>query len=445
MNEIRQMQTQPFFTRFAHALRVTVLAPVLALALAPALALLLAPALAIIAALTPLSGTAATPGHGLFAPVARVNDRVVTRYELEQRAKFMTLLRAPGDPMKEALKVLINERLEDDAAKAMGITATPEQIKQGMDEFAKRAKLTGDQFVAELAKGGVDKETFRDFVRAGLLWRDVVRTRFAARVQVSDAEVDRAIAQSANANGLRVLLSEIVLPTPPEQAKPAQDLARQLSQITSFSAFSQAARQYSASRSRDQGGQLPWMPISNLPAPIRSQILSLSPGKVTAPIVLPKAIVLFQMRAIEETSAPAPKSVSVEYARYLIPGGHSETALKEAARIEARADTCDDLYGLNKGRDPALLERVTQTVNQLPKDVALELAHLDAGEFSDRLTTDNGQMLVLLMMCGRVPELPKGQSRADVRQQIANQRIGSYAAGYLAQLRADAAIETYVP
>ncbi len=75
----------------------------------------------------------------------------------------------------------------------------------------------------------------------------------------------------------------------------------------------------------------------------------------------------------------------------------------------------------------------------MPTEVAFELAKLDEDEVSTDLTRQNGEVLVMLMLCGRSTELPEG-SRDDVRQSLFFQRLESYADGYLEELRADAII-----
>ncbi|PIE14749.1 MAG: peptidylprolyl isomerase [Rhodobacterales bacterium] len=376
-----------------------------------------------------------------FAPVARVNEQVVTGYELQQRARFMTLLRAPGDPQKEALKALIDERLQSAVARTAGITLSPEQIKTGMEEFAARAKLSADEFIKALAQAGVDAETFRDFVKAGLSWREVVRSKFASRTQITEVEIDRAIAQSSKKNGLKVLLSEIILPahTPAAKAQ-SEKRAQRISKIKSFAGFSAQARKYSASGSRGRGGRLNWMPLSNLPPQLRGQVMALSVGQVSPPIPIPNGIVLFQMRGIEETGIEQPKDVSLEYASYLIPGGRSASALKQAEKIKGKVDVCDDLYGVAKGQPEEVLQITTLPMDQIPGDIALELAKLDPGEVSTRLTRANGQTLLFLMLCGRTAELGEDVSREAIRERLVNARLQSYADSYLADLRADATI-----
>lgn len=382
-----------------------------------------------------------TLAQNQFAPVVKVNDQVITNYELEQRTRFLTLLRAPGDPNKQALKALITDRLQSQAANAAGITASVEDIEVGMEEFAARANLSAEDFVKALAGGGVSAETFRDFVASGLAWREVVRVRFGSRASVSEAEVDRAMAQIGRKGGLRVLLNEIILPAnTPQAAARSQPRAETISKITTPAAFSAQARRYSASASRGRGGRLDWMPLSNLPAQIRGQILALSPGQVTAPIQITNGIVLFQLRAIEETEAAAAEDVSLEYGALYIAGGRSDAALKEAARIKARVDSCDDLYGIAKGLPEEQMQINTLPIAEVPQDVAIELAKLDPGEVSTNLTRANGETLVFLMLCGRTAELGDDTSREDVRSQLLNQRLKSYADGYLSDLQADATI-----
>ncbi|MEX5729184.1 peptidyl-prolyl cis-trans isomerase SurA [Rhodovulum iodosum] len=396
----------------------------------------LIPFLTVIAlALGALAGPAAAQQGGPFAPRLIVNDRAITNYELAQRRRFVQVLNTPGDLDEVALNGLIEDRLRMAEAAAMGIRPGPEEIEAGMAEFASRANLSTEEFLAGLASEGIAPETFRDFVEAGIAWREVIRARFGPRAQVTEAEIDRALALSSQRGGARVLLSEIILPadTPERQAQ-SQTLANRLSQISTPGAFAAAARDYSVAPTRGRGGRLDWLPLANLPPQIAAQVLVLGPGEVTDPIPVPNAIALFQLRAIEETGLPEPETVSVEYARLLLPGDDG----RQAARVRAQLDTCDDLYGVAKGQPEELLTREVKPVSEVPQDVALELAKLDEGEVSTALT--QGGARVLLMLCGRTPAIEEAPDRAEVRRRLVNQRLGSYSESYLAQIRADAII-----
>ena len=101
--------------------------------------------LAFLAAVAP-----ATAQTGRFAPAITVNDEVVTRYELEQRKRFLTVLRIPGDIEQMAETGLIEDRLRLQAAKAMGLTLTDEQLTAGMAAAGVRRVLRKERTLEEL-------------------------------------------------------------------------------------------------------------------------------------------------------------------------------------------------------------------------------------------------------------------------------------------------------
>ena len=385
-------------------------------------------------------GAFAAHAQGLFAPVITVNDQVITRYELEQRAQFLRLLRAPGNPDTLARKDLIDDRLRAQAVKAAGIELTQDDIDAGVDELASRTNLTAEEFLKALEEGGVSVQTVQDFAKANIGWRDLIRAKYLAQARPTDAEIDRALGSAGGGSGIRVLLSEIIIPVTPQTADQVEELAAQITQIRSFDRFSQAASQYSAAQTRNDGGRMNWIDLNTLPAGLRPLILELTPGDVTDPIALPDAVALFQMRGIQESNVAAPPVSAVDYALYYIPGGRSAEAMGAAASIANRADTCDDLYGINKGQPAERLERLTQKPSAIPRDVAIELAKLDDGEISTTLTRSNGQTLVLVMLCGRTSQLNEDASREEVAGALVQQRLGSSAQSYLDQLRADAII-----
>lgn len=399
---------------------------------------------AVLATFVTLAATGAVAQSGnSFAPVVFVNDRAVTNYELRQRMTVLQLFGTPGDIRETALNQLIEDRLRLNVAEQFGVVPTPEGITAGLEEFAGRANLDLDTFLAALAERGVAEETMRDFVRAGLAWREVVQGIYGPRAQVSDAEVDRALAQTVRQSDALVELAEIRLPagTPAERER-AERFAGELRRvIQTTSGFGKAAQRYSTAPNAANGGRdAEPTPLDQLPEALRSQILEISPGKITEPIQVGNSIAIYQFLGLRETGLTVAEPVAIEYAEYLIPGGRSEAALAEAAKVANRVDSCDDLYGINLGKSPERLTRHTRPIREVPADVARELAALDAGEVSTGLT--RGDNLVLLMVCGRSATLAEEDlpSREAIRRRLLAQRLAAYGDSYLADLRASAII-----
>jgi peptidyl-prolyl cis-trans isomerase SurA len=378
--------------------------------------------------------TGAAVGQDLFSPRIYVNDRVITNYEVQQRAEFLKVLRAPGNPEDEALKALIEDRLRQTESERLGLTLTEPEVLQGMEEFAARANLNAEGLIAELSKVGISAETFRDFVSSGLLWRKAVRARFLGQVPISEVDVDRALEAETRPRALQVLVSELVIPAEPGREEEALALAQRLSDtVTSEGGFSSAARQYSAAPTAGSGGRLDWMPLTNLPAAIGGAILALGPGEVSDPVTVPGAVVLFQLRDVALDPAAEPVAVTVEWADFLI-ADDAETV----AEIRANSDECIDLYGLAKGLPEDRLTVTKGPATDVPGDVGLELARLDPGESSIALTRSGFRRLI--MLCGRELTREEPVSRDRVREAVINQKLEGLAEGYLEELRAAAFI-----
>lgn len=381
-----------------------------------------------------LALTAPVLAQDLFTPRLYVNDRVITNYEVEQRALFLRVLRAPGNPEEEALKALTEDRLRQTEAERLGLKLTEEELTTGMTEFASRANLSVEQFVTELGKAGIAAETFRDFVAAGLLWRQAVRGRFLGQVPISENDIDRALEATARPRALQVLASELVIPAPEGQEDAAMAQAQELSDtLSGEGAFASAARRFSAAPTAGAGGRLDWLPLANLPAAIGGKILALDAGEVSDPIAVPGAVVLFLLRDVAMDTKAEPIAVSVEWAEFLVPDDATEIA-----KIRAASDECNDLYGQANGLPEDRLTVTKAGLETVPGDVALELARLDPGETSVNLT--RGGYRRMLMLCGREQVLEPAPTRDQVREQVINQKLEGMAEGYLEELRSAAII-----
>ncbi|WP_224814500.1 peptidylprolyl isomerase [Hasllibacter sp. MH4015] len=375
-----------------------------------------------------------------FEAAVRVDDQIVTNFEISQRMRFLEVLNAQGDLRQQAIDALVNERLQVDAALRLGVSASPEEIEAGLNEFAARANLGPEQFLNQMGQAGIAPETVRDFIANGITWRNVVRTRFGSRAQITEEDIDEAIELgTVLGGGIEILLAEIIIPVTPEnQANLVSELLRLREQIGGRTeVFSEAASRFSAAPTRENGGLTGWRPLQELPEGLRERFLTMGVGRVTEPVPLGggQAYALFQMRGQREVEAPQLPITAIDYVSIAIPGGRSTEALTRAEQLRVSVDTCNDFNGVIPGG----FERQSVAPGALPDDVALALRSLDNHEMSTSVTRNNGTVLLALMLCDRVTAEPE-IGRDAVRERLVGQRIEAYANSYLEELRADANI-----
>ncbi|MDB4115907.1 peptidylprolyl isomerase [Planktomarina sp.] len=370
--------------------------------------------------------------EGIFDTIISVDGAAITNYELEQRILFFSFLNEPGDTLISSRQSLIDDRLKMAAGSKDGLALTPTELENAMLDFAKNSNQSLSGLLNLLNEGGVDAETFRDYVEVGVVWRELVRKRFGSQSQPTESEIDRALAAERAEGDISVLLTEIVLPAGPSQLEESRKIARELAKITSIGSFSEKAKKLSVSSSRDNGGKIPWRNLKDLPNGLRQIIASLRPGQVAKPLEVQNAIVLFQLRDVEELGLKAPEIISMKFAKI--------TGINSVLDLATKTvNSCNDLYGMVKFDKDVVLEMLTQHPDEIEQATALRLNRLDRHEMS--IFSDSPDSIGnMIMLCERNYTTSADISRSEVAKNIRAARLTNLAEGYLAELRTNATV-----
>ncbi len=132
-----------------------------------------------------------------------VNDDPISDYDIDQRERFLaiTTQQQPStDLKKQATDLLIDERLQIQQARKLGVTPDDDDMMKILGDMAQKNNLSVDGLSTALGKAGVNIKTLKDRIRAQLAWQGVVRQKFRHDVEVGDADVDKALTE-AGANG----------------------------------------------------------------------------------------------------------------------------------------------------------------------------------------------------------------------------------------------------
>lgn len=234
-----------------------------------------------------------------FSPALTVNDSAITFYDISQRALLIEALGARGDLRAMAVEQLTEDRVKVQAARVLGIELPEGAVYAGVEEFASQRGLAVDDVFGVLAARNIDQQTMDDFVEAGLLWREVVQSRFRQKALPTEEELDSALDIAANTPVETLQLSEIALPFAERGEQATLDLAERLSRdLARGGDFAAAARQYSRSSTAAQGGRLEPVAAAALPPAIRAQVLLLQPGGVTRPIPIGGGVAILKLSQV---------------------------------------------------------------------------------------------------------------------------------------------------
>jgi len=230
--------------------------------------------------------------------VVLVNDDPITLYDIEQRQRFLavTTQEQPSPALKKkATDMLIEERLQLQQGKKLGITPDEEEVQKVLVGMAQNNQMTPEQLGAALGQMGVNMTTLKDRIRSQVVWKDVVRRKFRHDVSVGDAEVDKALTdagesakpQEETTLELREIKYEI--PTEADQAAIARQLAAVeavRAKLQSCSNVSTLTKDIKGFKVKTLDDQLP----DQLGQPMRTLVMNAKVGQMTPPTLTGSAI-----------------------------------------------------------------------------------------------------------------------------------------------------------
>ena len=420
------------------------------------------------------SGTAPAAGADLGGAriAAVVNDEVITSQDLDNRISLVLAtsgISAEGDARQrlaaQVLRGMVDEKLELQEAKRLGIAVREADVDQALATIAKRNRMDLDALKKALAQRSISEQVVRDQLRAQVAWAKVVGSELRPRVVVTQDQVDLALKESQKRGDTEYELGEIVLPVDSRAQQPqvvaqAQDLVTTLRGGADFAAL---ARQVSVASSADRGGDLGWVPTGTILPEYRDRLSSLQPGQFSAPIVSPSGVVIFQLRGKrvpgQATTTRHLVVTKVNLAQVVFP--LTPTASKDQIRkAEAKAlDVRNQLKGCaDVDRRGAKLAGEGSgaigwlNVSDLPPVLRQVVARIEPDRLSPPFRGPVGvQMIIVCDRKGReevteVPATPPPPppTRAEVHQRLASDQLERRASRYLRDLRRDAFVDVRI-
>jgi peptidyl-prolyl cis-trans isomerase SurA len=389
---------------------------------------------------------------------AVVNNEVISVYDLVSRMRMIMLSsNIPDTPENrkklgpQVLRQLIDEHLELEEAKQLGVTATDAEIKHAIAQIEKQNNMPPGSLNEFLKARGIDRTTLIDQITASIEWAKLVRRKAAQTVAISDDEIDRAMKRlKEHANDPEERVAEIFLSVD----KPAQDdrvrqLAEKLRQeMYQGARFSAIARQFSQSATAAVGGDLGWIRPDELPPVLRKAAEQLKPGALSPPIRGAGGyylILVLDRRTGNEASGAGPIFDIVQVV-FPLPQQESaaarQQAIEEAESVRTAATDCPTLLKIGKQKAPQLSSEGKLPASAISPIMRKLVEGLKIGEASRPILQRNG--VGVIMVCSRKNPGPATITREMVANSLLERQLDVVARQYLEDLRRRAYVDVRV-
>jgi peptidyl-prolyl cis-trans isomerase C len=274
-----------------------------------------------------LSAASLSAAQLVEAIVVRVGDRIITRSQYDKRLRDgMTEIEQTVAPAQQAAKReelrksllndLISELLIKDRADRLGISVSPDEIKDGIVRLKQQYNISTDAaFEDSLKKSGMTRADMEARLRDTLLTNKVFGRELRNRDEMTDKELRERYDREKERYRLpeRARLREIIVirPDDPSAVEKARQRADEIaSQVRATGAdFAKIATTTSEVSTKDKGGDLGEVARGELLPDLDKAVFSSTSGAVLGPIATKSGWHILKVEQRLPSELPAFESV----------------------------------------------------------------------------------------------------------------------------------------
>jgi peptidyl-prolyl cis-trans isomerase SurA len=409
------------------------------------------------AAISPASAQSLQP---LDRIAAVVNEDVILQSELD-RAVQNVLSQYASRPEqlpprnvleRQVLERLVLVKLQVARANESGIRVSDQELNNAVASVAQQNGTTVDGLRQRLEADGMSFADFRTSLRDEIIVQRLRQSYAQSRVQVSESEVDAALAAQAD-GGSQYHLAHILVGLP--EGATAEQIATGEQKIAGIKAlidkgeldFSAAAVRYSDSQNALEGGDLGWRSLDEIPVVFVQLLKNMSAGEVVGPLRGPSGFQLLKLVEVRDASQAAAKTVTEFNARHIL---IRVTDVQDNAAAKAKIDTLrariaggadfvevakessEDPNSRDDGGDLGWFP-----ADAYGPDFGRQVSSVSDGQVTEPFRTDAGWHIVQRVGT-RQTDVTSANQRAQVRETIGRRKAEDEYNRFLQELRGEA-------
>ncbi|QGZ95461.1 peptidylprolyl isomerase [Terricaulis silvestris] len=376
---------------------------------------------------------------------AVVNDHVISTFDVRQRANLLItsagLQSTPEMQQRaraQALRDLIDERLQILETATYEIAVTPQEIDSRLNDIARSNNTDLAGFTQQLAQAGISPTTLRTQIEADIAWNRLIAGLYGTRVRVSDVEVRETQERiAANATRPQYQISEIFLPaeSDAEFNEMEQGALRLLQEMQRGAPFPAVARQFSRAPSAVAGGDVGWIASTDLAPELQPIADRLETGQVSLPVRTPTGVYIIAMRDRRAGADPGASS-TISLRQVSAP-----TARQSAVERLQRRGGCSDLDSQVAGIEGGVVVDLGEArETDLSPAIRARVNGVAAGSASPVVV--DGETANTIFVCGRQTGGGAVPAREEIESRLREQELALLSERYLRNLRREATIIT---
>ena len=393
--------------------------------------------------------------------VARVNDDAISDYELGQRVIFAihtTGLQDSPDVRQrlapQILRQMIDEKLQIQDARKLGLKTSEGEIEQRVAEIERSSGLQRGQFRPMMQQMGVPYYIAIQQLDAAISWTKIIRRKIRPMVEVSEAEIDDAMARvRTNVGKTESRVAEIFVPIDrvelADEAKRSADRIEE--QLKHGAPFAAVAQQFSQAASSTTGGDMGWLLPGSLDPALDAALDKIQPGNYSEPIRSPAGWHIIYVIGRRQFAAARPEDVRLNLVQLTLALPVNATpeetsrATADAQKAMAGVRQCNDLHAQArtlKGATSGQLSGIRVGDLAGNREMFDSLPRLQPGQAAGPFRVAEGLQVVALCSREGGDGLP---TRESVSQQLLIQKLEAAGRRYMRDLRRTATIDLKQP
>ncbi len=233
--------------------------------------------------------------------IAKVNNKAITNAELVDRYRFViaaSKMKIISDQDKklllnQILDKMIDEEIIRQESVSLKLEVTSDEMREAIDIVASQQKKNATQFKLFFDKSGLSFDNYLKQMESEILWSKIISEVLRSRVKVTDVEVREFFEQHKfNTDVKKFFLAEILISDSENSEK---FIIKLLEELKRGADFKNIVRQFSASVTAENNGEIGWVSQSDIDPKIYSTIHKLRKGEYSNPVNLSDGYRIFKL------------------------------------------------------------------------------------------------------------------------------------------------------